>query len=308
MIHPTLSDSEKWELLAGQVLGDLTEQERDHVEAILAEDKSQEMLWKVERTAAAAQLSLHHAEVSRLGRSAGPSAELPSDLADKIRSQARVWLQSGESLQTFETGSERLADSKRDSIVISSDESSQLSLPDSSSVGSSSSSSIEKSSSAREWMGWLCAAAAMLLAFGLWTQSVPEVGVAPRSARTAMLAGEGGLIEVDWAAGTTPFDSEVTGDVVWDPNSQSGFMRFVGMPVNDPAVEQYQLWIIDPKRDEEPIDGGVFDITASGEIIVPIDAKLNVIQPAAFAITIEKPGGVVVSTQERLPLLAAVSG
>jgi anti-sigma-K factor RskA len=85
-----------------------------------------------------------------------------------------------------------------------------------------------------------------------------------------------------------------------------GFMRLIGMPINDPLQEQYQLWIIDPLRDDEPVDGGVFDIAESGEVIVPIQAKLHVTKPAAFAITIEKPGGVVVSTQERLPLLAVV--
>jgi anti-sigma-K factor RskA len=84
-------------------------------------------------------------------------------------------------------------------------------------------------------------------------------------------------------------------------------MRFVGLPVNDASVEQYQLWIIDPARDDEPIDGGVFNVSNSGEVIVPIDAKLQVVRPQAFAITIEKPGGVVVSTQERLPLLASVN-
>ena len=78
------------------------------------------------------------------------------------------------------------------------------------------------------------------------------------------------------------------------------------MPPNDPSQEQYQLWIIDPERDAEPIDGGVFDVASSGEVVVPIQAKLKVLKPAAFAITIEKPGGVVVSTQERLPLLAQV--
>ena len=67
-------------------------------------------------------------------------------------------------------------------------------------------------------------------------------------------------------------------------------MCFVGMPVNDPTVEQYQLWIIDPERDDEPIDGGVLDITGTGEVFVAIDAKLNVIEPAALVITIEKPG------------------
>ncbi len=86
-------------------------------------------------------------------------------------------------------------------------------------------------------------------------------------------------------------------------------MRFVGLPKNDPSVEQYQLWILDPERDDEPVDGGVFDSDGSGkngEFFVLIDPKLNVVSPAAFAITIEKPGGVVVSSQERLPLIAMV--
>ena len=39
---------------------------------------------------------------------------------------------------------------------------------------------------------------------------------------------------------------------------------------------------------------------------MPIQAKLHVEEVYMFAITIEKPGGVVVSSRERLPLLAKV--
>ena len=86
-------------------------------------------------------------------------------------------------------------------------------------------------------------------------------------------------------------------------------MRFTGLKVNDPTARQYQLWIIDAAREgENPVDGGVFDCNTSGEIVIPIDAKLRVDRPAAFAITVEKPGGVVVSKQEQLFLLAAVDG
>ena len=53
------------------------------------------------------------------------------------------------------------------------------------------------------------------------------------------------------------------------------------------------------------MDGGVFDVEdASGEILIPIDAKLRVIDPAAFVITAEKPGGVVVSAGPHLILAA----
>lgn len=88
--------------------------------------------------------------------------------------------------------------------------------------------------------------------------------------------------------------AEASGEVIWDPELQEGFMRLVGLPVNDPKVSQYQLWIIDPARGEIPVDGGVFDVDG-GEIWVPIDAKLDVPGPEVFAITSEVPGGVVVS-------------
>jgi hypothetical protein len=39
----------------------------------------------------------------------------------------------------------------------------------------------------------------------------------------------------------------------------------------------------------------VFDVASSGEVIVPFESRLSVRGPAAFAITAEKPGGVVVS-------------
>lgn len=81
-------------------------------------------------------------------------------------------------------------------------------------------------------------------------------------------------------------------------------MTFRNLSPNDPTQRQYQLWVVDPSRDKHPVDGGVFDIascpadantTPSGEVIVPIVCKLPVASPAAFALTVEKPGGVVVS-------------
>ena len=110
-----------------------------------------------------------------------------------------------------------------------------------------------------------------------------------------------------WTAGPTPMDSEIQGNVVWNQKLQAGFMTFEGLPVNDATLTQYQLWIIDPSRDKHPIDGGVFDINDQGQVIVKINPKLEVLDPQAFAITIEQPGGVVVSDQSRLPLLAAVN-
>jgi anti-sigma-K factor RskA len=84
-------------------------------------------------------------------------------------------------------------------------------------------------------------------------------------------------------------------------------MRIRGLAANDPTVEQYQLWIFDAERNaDHPIDGGVFDVAADGEVVVPMDPRLPVGRATLFAVTVEKPGGVVVSSRERLPLLAAV--
>ncbi len=108
-----------------------------------------------------------------------------------------------------------------------------------------------------------------------------------------------------WAP-TNPEDA-VSGGVAWDDELNTGYMEISGLPTNDPKVEQYQLWIFrtgDPTSEPHPVDGGVFDVTSGDQVIVPIDAKLNVGHASIFAITIEEPGGVVVSDRTRLPLLA----
>lgn len=160
----------------------------------------------------------------------------------------------------------------------------------------------------REILAWCACAAAIVLAAVVWQFRGPvaERPLAAVQARSKLIAEAVDLLQVAWADGKTPLAGKVTGDVVWSNAKQAGFMRFFNLPINDPTKEQYQLWIIDPERDDEPIDGGVFDVTSAGETIVAIQAKLKVLKPAAFAITIEKPGGVVVSTQEKLPLLAVI--
>ena len=112
------------------------------------------------------------------------------------------------------------------------------------------------------------------------------------------------IVNVSWTPVHTP---NASGKVAWSDDRQEGYMVFEGLPINDPTVEQYQLWIFDTdKAQKHPVDGGVFDITASGEVIVPIDAKIEVAKAVQFAVTVENPGGVVVSDRERIPVLAAI--
>ncbi len=157
----------------------------------------------------------------------------------------------------------------------------------------------------RAWGGWLAAAACLLLALvGWWPRlapaPAPEVAAAP-----ALPEGE---LTLPWQATEDPAAAGAAGQVVWSGSEQAGYMRIRGLEANDPGLFQYQLWIFDRGRDERyPVDGGVFDMPAGAdEAIVPIDAKIEVGEPYLFAVTVEKPGGVVVSDRERIVLLAQV--
>ena len=128
----------------------------------------------------------------------------------------------------------------------------------------------------------------------------------PEVARAQLLASHRPLVHRAWRAGGDPTGAHVTGDVVWDPATQTGYMRFVGLPRNDPGLAQYQLWIFDGTRDDRyPVDGGVFNIAGlrDGEVVA-IHARLKVAVPLMFAVTIERPGGVVVSDRSRIATLA----
>ena len=129
------------------------------------------------------------------------------------------------------------------------------------------------------------------------------------------------LLRYSWTPTQDPaVVGEVGGELIWDEATDQGYMTISGLEVNDPSEFQYQLWIFDATRPlgelpqhgdafgglltQRPIDGGVFDITDTGEVVIPIDAKLMVQQGVAFAVTVERPGGVVVSDRSRVPLLA----
>lgn len=155
--------------------------------------------------------------------------------------------------------------------------------------------------------GVLAAACAIIYV----TQRAPTVVAgttvkSPAEARAELLATAKDVTTLAWTATQDPSGANATGDVVWSTTAQQGYMRFTGLAPNDPAQIQYQLWIFDKDRPEAtPVDGGVFDVSSTGEVIVPITAKLAVGEPVLFAVTIEKPGGVVVSKRERIVVTAA---
>lgn len=149
--------------------------------------------------------------------------------------------------------------------------------------------------------GWAAAAAAVVIAWLSPRESAPL----PAAIAEGRLRAEAGDLIESRFSGIGDF-KDAGGTVVWSDSRQQGFMKLSGIPANDPAKAQYQLWIVDPARDADaPVDGGVFDIPSDGSpVVVPIAAKLALSKPQAFVITLEQPGGVVKSKQEKVVALA----
>jgi anti-sigma-K factor RskA len=136
----------------------------------------------------------------------------------------------------------------------------------------------------------------------------PVAATPPSQGRAELLASASDAHALAWTATADAAAHGASGDVVWSNAQQRGYMRFVGLQANDPKAWQYQLWIFDRTRDEAfPVDGGVFDVSASGEVVVAISAKLRVDDASLFAVTVERPGGVVVSKRERIVVTAKPS-
>lgn len=263
-------DMRAQELAAGWVLGDLSEAEMLEVRSYdMGEFKK--MVERNEEAASRAWLTFQDRR---------PEEPMPDHLSERIRATSKGFLQQ-----------------HPDQPVQADAVQSVVALPAAStSVG------------LRESFAWLCAAASIAITLCFVLPSRTKRNLTANEQRSNLIASASDLTRVQWTS-TDPGQSERQdlGGVVWSNQQQKGFMTIRGLPQNDPSKEQYQLWIIDPSRDDEPIDGGVFDIVNDSESIIPIDAKLGVGNPTVFAITVEKPGGVVVSDQKRLPLIAKVA-
>lgn len=172
-------------------------------------------------------------------------------------------------------------------------------------------------------LGWLAAAACLAFAVVVWSGPGGRASVLTPEQQLVALESRPGVVKTDWlglddaglADAPHSHDRNLVGRVVWDPATNEGCMVFEGLAGNDPTAFQYQLWIFDADRptghlpqfgegilSQRPVDGGVFDIPANGRVVVPIRAKLSVGQAKIFAVTVEPPGGVVVSDRDVVTL------
>ncbi len=246
---------------------------------------------EVERAAAAVAVAFALADPDR--------AEMPPEVAERIRANARA---QATSLRVVRGGAEA------------------------SENPSTTEPTLQVRRNRASW-GWpLAFAAASVAAIAGWLprlaptpppppivqEKIVEVAPPPPPPPTERLAdlrtGAEDARAKTWTATDDPYLEKalVLGEVVWSNTAQEGYMVFRGLPANDPTEHRYQLWIFDQARDEaHPVDGGVFDIaSAGGEAVVPIDPKLEVLEPKMFAVTLEGPNGVVVSKREHILVVA----
>jgi hypothetical protein len=156
------------------------------------------------------------------------------------------------------------------------------------------------------YIGWAVAAACLAIAIGAWWPSFkPSPSLAEQ--RQSLLS-RADTIKGPWGEWSDEsVKSEVPGvrgEVIWNESEQRGFMTFTGLPAKDPSKEVYQLWIIDERGMGQRISGAIFDAAGTGEVIVPISPRIKTKNAAAFAVTIEEPGGTWVSDMKRRVVIA----
>lgn len=300
MSNSVMQNQRLVELLVQRAVDGLNSSERAELKQLLAEDNYVDA-GRFEYTAAALLLA---GDVEPIAE------EMPDDLRDRLMAQAETFEAS---MPPQARQSSRQSSSPR---VISIAGRSRTATATPAVTQAPKPKTAAKVSSFPSKAGWFAAAASVLIAVAGWWPRL-QTGEQPNETPIAttlqqereQLLAQQGILQRTWQTTQDPAASGVTGDVVWDPQSQNGFVRFRGLQANNSNELQYQLWIFDGTRDDRfPIDGGVFDIPeGQSEVIIPITAKLEVRDPAMFAVTIEKPGGSVVSSRDRIVVVAPVA-
>lgn len=280
------------ELLADQAVFGLTEEELMEVERL----KKQFPDWEdddVSLELAAAAVNLSQLEVSE---------DLPANLRTKIFAAVDDYF---EVLEQPETPVNFAAKNSENAVSASTANVREV--------------EIQTKTSPWQWLGWAFAAAAIVaLTITLLTKTenktpeivknptpTPQVELSNEQKREQLIASATDEVVIPLA--NPKNEKEIVGEMVWSNAEQKGFLRFTNLPVNDAAKETYQLWIVDETQDAKtPLSGGIFNIAKAGETVVPVNAQLRVNKPKLIAVTVEKPGGVVVSKQEKVVALAKI--
>lgn len=141
----------------------------------------------------------------------------------------------------------------------------------------------------RPSLGWLpWAIAALFLGFcGLLAFDRARLQRELADARAADPFAQAMLVALISPTGDHP---DAKANVAWQPDRQSGVITINNMP---PAGEghDYQLWAVDANH-PDPIDAGIIHVEPNGVTRVRFKPDKNASQIKAFAISLERAGGV----------------
>lgn len=97
-------------------------------------------------------------------------------------------------------------------------------------------------------------------------------------------------LKVTALAAMVPDNQDAQAIAVWDPDLGAGLLTAEKLPPL-PDTQDYQIWVIDPAY-PIPVDGGVFRPDAAGTAAVAFKGDKPVKTVNAFAISVERKGGV----------------
>ena len=126
-----------------------------------------------------------------------------------------------------------------------------------------------------------------------------ELGAALASAQTRIaslqhdLQAQGDLasFKITALASLLKNSPEAIAVAVWNPTTHEGMLKVDKLPALA-ADKDYQLWVVDPQY-PNPVDGGVFTVDPqTGFANVKFHGKQPVAAISAFAVTLERKGGV----------------
>ncbi len=153
------------------------------------------------------------------------------------------------------------------------------------------------------WGGWAVAAVLAIASLVTFVVRQPGTGADSLAVKPGVISAASDAFTAQWADWDNPEVSGVVGNVTWSDSLQRGVMTFKGLPRNDSTKTQYQLWIIDERGLSQRISGAIFDSTGD-ETKVEVRPSIAVRNAAAFALTIEGPGGTWVSDMTRRVVIA----
>ena len=111
--------------------------------------------------------------------------------------------------------------------------------------------------------------------------------------RIASLNSKRALDQMQIATLSSQLEQASYGFAVFDTQANEGVIEVVNLPEVE-SSQDYQLWVVDPQY-PNPVDGGIVQVGADGRASVRFSAKQQVDSVAAFAISLEKKGGVPVA-------------